>query len=191
MTLAVSVACCSVNQAHSAVSGVTVATNPQSLTLAAGAATSLTVTLSGTVPAASEYSGTVTLQGSGITLRMPFMFLVGNGVADNLNFVAGSALEGEPGEDLGMVPVVQVMDQFGVPVVGAAVRLSVSQAGSVTFRQRFGGACVHTQQLHHGNLCGTDNYGFAWVDMVMGAQVATPTINVTAAGVTNPDRLST
>jgi uncharacterized protein (TIGR03437 family) len=185
-TLAVSAACCTVNTATGTVSGVTVATNQQSVTLAAKAATSLTVTLSGTVPAASEYSGAVTLQGSGVTLRIPFMFLVGNGVAYNLNFVAGSALEGEPGEDIGVVPVVQVTDQFGVPVAGAAVRLSVSQAGSVTFRSVSGEPACTPSNSTTVISCATDNYGFAWVDMVMGTQAATPTINVTAAGVTNP-----
>jgi minor extracellular serine protease Vpr len=172
VTLAVSAACCSVNgTANSAVSGVTVTFNQQTLTLAAGAATTLTVTLSGTVPAASEYSGTVTLQGSGTTLRIPFMFLVGSGVAYNLNFVSGGHLEGAPGEDVGVVPVVQVTDQYGVPVVGAAVGMSISQTRQPHIPKRCGGARVHAQQLHHGELCTTDNYGFAWVDMVMGAQV--------------------
>ncbi len=185
MTLAVSVACCSVNTAASAVSGVTVATNQPTLTLAAGAATALTVTLSGTVPAASEYSGTVTLQGSGITLRIPFMFLVGSGVAGNLNFVAGMYLEGAPGEDLGVVPVVQVVDAYGVPVAGAAVRLSVNQAGSLTFQSVPGEPACSPNASTTAIACNTDTYGFAWVDMVLGAQVASPTITVTAAGVTN------
>jgi uncharacterized protein (TIGR03437 family) len=187
VTLAVAVACCSVNTAVGAVSGITVATNPQStLTLAAGAATPLTVTLSGTVPAASEYSGTVTLQGSGITLRIPFMFLVGSGAAYNLNFVAGTALEGAPGEDLGAIPVVQVVDEFGVPVVGAVVSMSSSQAGSVTFESVAGEPACSPNNSTTVTSCPTDNYGFAWADMVLGAQVATPTITVTAAGVKNP-----
>ena len=186
VTLAASAACCSVNgTANLAVSGVTIAFNQQTLTLAAGAAATLTVTLSGTVPAASEYSGTVTLQGSGTTLRLPFMFLVGNGVAYNLNFVAGSALEGLPGEDVGAIPVVQVMDEYGVPVVGAAVSMSISQTGSVTFRNVSGEpACTPNNSTTVVN-CTTDNYGFAWVDVVLGGQVSTPTITVRAAGVTN------
>jgi minor extracellular serine protease Vpr len=186
-TLAVSAACCSVNgTANSTVSGVTIAFNQQALTLAGGAATTLTVTLSGTVPAASEYSGTVTLQGSGATVRIPFMFLVGDGVAYNLNFVYGSAFEGAPGEDVGAFPVVQVVDQYGVPVAGAAVSLSVGQGGSVTFRSvSWAPACTPNNSTTTAS-CATDNYGYAWVDLVMGAQVGSPTINVTAAGLTNP-----
>jgi uncharacterized protein (TIGR03437 family) len=185
VTLGVAVACCSVNTANRAVSGVTVAANPQTLTLAAGAAAPLTVTLSGTVPAASEYSGTVTLQGSGVTLRIPFMFLVGSGVAGNVNYVVGTYLEGAPGEDLGAVPVVQVMDDYGVPVVGAAVRLSVNQAGSLTFQSVPGAPACSPNSSTTVISCATDTYGFAWVDMVLGAQIASPTITVTAAGVSN------
>jgi uncharacterized protein (TIGR03437 family) len=185
VTLAISVTCCSVNaSATRAVSGVSITPNPaQSLTLAAGAAATLTVTLSGTVPAASEYSGAVTLQGSGITARIPFMFLVGNGVATNLNFVAGTFLEGAPGEDLGVIPVVQVTDQYGVPVVGAVVSMSVG--GTVTFKSVPGEPACSPSTSTTVISCPTDTYGFAWVDMVLGSQVASPTINVTAAGVTN------
>ena len=191
VTLAISAACCSVNATASAVSGVTVATNPpQTLTLAAGAATTLTVTLSGTVPAANEYSGAVTLQGSGITLRIPFMFLVGSGVAYAPNcfycyYPTGSSLEGAPGEDLGGFPVAQVVDYYGVPVVGAAVSLSLDQAGTVTFQSVEGEPACSANASGTVISCPTDNYGFAWVDMVLGAQVASPTVTVTAAGVTN------
>ena len=186
VTAAVSVACCSINAtANSAVTGATVAASQKTLTLAAGAATALTVTLSGTVPKPSEYSGTVTLQGSGTTLRIPFMFLVGSGVASNVNLVAGTYFEAVPGEDLGVVPVVQVVDEYGVPVVGAAVSLSASQAGSVTFRSVAGEPACSPNNSTTVTSCGTDNYGFAWVDVVMGAQVASPTITVTAAGITN------
>jgi uncharacterized protein (TIGR03437 family) len=186
VSLAVAVACCSTNTASGAVSGVSITTNPaQTMALAAGAAAPLTVTLSGTVPKASEYSGVVTLQGSGITLRIPFMFLVGSGVANNVNYVAGTGLEGATGEDLGVLPVVQVTDQYGVPVAGAAVSLSSSQAGSLTFQSVPGEPACSPSTSTTAIACPTDAYGFAWVDMVMGTQIATPTITVTAAGVTN------
>jgi uncharacterized protein (TIGR03437 family) len=186
-TLAVSAACCAVNgTANTTVSGVTIAFNQQTLTLAAGAAATLTVTLSGTVPAASEYSGTVTLQGSGATLRIPFMFLVGSGAAYNVNcFSCYGALEGAPGQDVGAFPLVQVVDQYGVPVAGAAVSLSVDQRGSVTFRSVSGEPACTPNNSTTTTSCATDNYGYAWVDLVMGSQVASPTINVTAAGLTN------
>jgi len=186
VTLAVSVACCSINGiANSAVTGASVTASQPTLTLAARAAAVLTVTLSGTVPAANEYSGTVTLQGSGTTVRIPFMFLVGSGVAYNMDLVSGGYLEGEAGEDLGVVPVVQVTDQNGVPVAGAAVGLSISQQGSLTFRSVAGAPACSPNNSTTVTSCSTDSYGFAWVDMVLGAQVASPTITVTAAGLTS------
>jgi uncharacterized protein (TIGR03437 family) len=187
VTLAISVACCSVNGTAKAVSGVSITPNPQqSLTLAAGAAAPLAVTLSGTVPAASEYSGTVTLQGSGSTVRIPFMFLVGTGLAYDPNcFSCETGLEGAPGEDLGWVPVAQVVDVYGVPVVGATVSLSLDLTGTVEFESVPGEPACSPNSSASAVACPTDNYGFAWVDMVLGAQLATPTITVTAAGITN------
>jgi uncharacterized protein (TIGR03437 family) len=187
VTLAITVACCSANAAAShTVSGVSITTNPaQTLTLAAGAGATLTATLAGTVPAASEYSGTVTLQGSGITLRIPFMFLVGSGVLGNLSFVSGTSWEGAPGEDLGATPVVQVVDEYGVPVVGAAVRMSVNQTGSLIFKSVAGEPACSPANSSTAISCPTDNYGFAWVDVVLGAQIASPIITVTAGTLTN------
>jgi uncharacterized protein (TIGR03437 family) len=184
VTLAVSVACCSINgAANTAVSGVTVATNPpQSLTLAVGASTNLTVALSGSVPSASEYSGAVTLRASGVSLRIPFMFVVGSGVASNASLASGTFLEGEPGEDLGGLAVAQVVDQYGVPVVGAPVSLSVSPRASLTFQSVQGEPACSPNNSTAVATCNTDNYGFAWVDVVLGSQTGSATITVTAAG---------
>jgi uncharacterized protein (TIGR03437 family) len=113
------------------------------------------------------------------------MFLVGSGVAYNVNLVAGSYLEGVPGQDLGVMPVVQVVDQNGVPVAGAAVSLSVSQRGSLTFRSVAGAPACSPSNSTTVTACATDSYGFAWVDLVLGSQIATPTITVTAVGLTN------
>src|SRR5207248_3022175 len=53
--------------------GITVVTDKTSLTLAANAAATLNVTLSGTVPAPGSYSGAVTLSVSGaVTQRIPY-----------------------------------------------------------------------------------------------------------------------
>jgi len=46
------------------------------------------------------YSGMVTLTGSGVSMRLPYLFLVGSGVTDNVVPVMGS-LQGTPGEDGG------------------------------------------------------------------------------------------
>jgi uncharacterized protein (TIGR03437 family) len=64
--------------------------------------------------------------------------------------------------------------------------MSVSQTASITFRSVAGEPACTPNNSTTTVTCTTDNYGFAWVDLVMGAQVATPTITVTGAGVQNP-----
>jgi uncharacterized protein (TIGR03437 family) len=165
--------------------GASVAVSPQSLTLAGGASAPVTVTLSGSVPAAGQYNGAVTVSGSGVqSLRMPYMFVVGNGTAFNLNWLAG--FDGLAGQDLGGFPVVQVVDQFGAPVAGSPVSLSVSPRGAVTFKSVAGEPACSPDNSTTVTSCNTDNYGFAWVDVVLG-NAGAPTITLKAAtGASNP-----
>ena len=65
------------------VSGTTVTTDKTSVTVAAGGAGAFNVALGGAVPKAGAYSGAVTLQGNGVSLRVPYLFLVGTGTASN------------------------------------------------------------------------------------------------------------
>ncbi len=109
--------------------GATVAVDKPSLTLAAGASSVVNVTLSGTVPTPGQYNGAITVQATGVqTVRLPYMFVVGDGVAFNVIWFAG--FDGFAGQDLGGGPIVQVIDQFGAPVVGSPVSLSVKPRGS-------------------------------------------------------------
>ena len=66
-----------------AASGATVTTDKTSVTVAAGATGSFNVSLGGTVPKGGAYSGAVTLQATGISLRVPYLFLVGDGTGPN------------------------------------------------------------------------------------------------------------
>ena len=167
-----------------AATGASVAVDKASLTLAGGASGTLTVTLSGTVPAAGQYTGAVTVTGSGVqSLRLPYMFVVGDGTAFNLNWLAG--FDGVAGQDIGGYPVVQVVDQFGAPVAGSPVSLSVSPRGAVTLNSVAGAPACSPSGSTTVTTCNTDNYGFAWVDVVLGA-AGSPTITITAAGQHNP-----
>jgi len=171
--------------AGKAATGASVAVSPTSLTLAGGASLPISVTLSGSVPAAGQYNGAVTVSGSGVqTLRLPYLFVVGDGAAFNLNWFAG--FDGLAGQDLGGFPVVQVVDQFGAPVVGSPVSLTVSPRGAVTFRSVAGEPACSPDNSTTVTTCNTDNYGFAWADVVLGAAGA-PTITLKAAtGASNP-----
>jgi minor extracellular serine protease Vpr len=189
-----------------AATGATVSVSPTSLTLAAGAKGTLTVSLNGTVPVAGEYNGMVTLTSSSpaIAARLPYMFLVGDGVVclytcvnalfdlvDSQNYDQTYSY-GAVNQDIGPLPL-QVIDEWGVPVVGTAVTYtvdeSVTPANTITLKAVPGspGTTGNAVSFQPSNCtpnsstssvsCNTNNYGIAWVEMVAGS---------TAVGSSNP-----
>jgi minor extracellular serine protease Vpr len=185
VTLAATVACCSVNgTSGGTLSGATVAVSSSSVTLAAGANTNLTVSLSGAVPAAGEYSGSINLQASNTSLHIPFMLLVGDGAAYNITPIGivpeSISFEGVPGTDMNVsYPMLQVTDKFGAPVANSPVTFGVGRGGNVTLKSSTQpGAPACTPATSTSTIsCPTDQYGFAWMDIVLGSQVSQPTIN--------------
>ena len=157
---------------NTTVAQATVAVDKLSIPLSPGATTSLNVTLSGSVPGAGEYSGFVTLQASGTTTWLPYMFVVGDGIPYNAvplfcEQTGGICVFGAPGQD-GGPQAVQVTDQYGVPVVGTPVTFSVSPRGSLTLKSFPGEpACVPASSTST-LTCKTDNYGIAYVDTILG-----------------------
>ncbi|MDR3700146.1 MAG: S8 family serine peptidase [Candidatus Sulfopaludibacter sp.] len=169
--------------ANIAATGTSVSTTPQNITIQPGASGTMTVALTGSVPAAGEYSGHLTLTGSGATVRLPYMFLVGTGTPNNLNPIYSYAA-GYPGQDGGPL-VIQVIDQYGVPAAGTSVTFTNATRGSVTL-QSFGSgepACSPTSSTS-SVTCPTDQFGFAYVDVVAGTQVGAYTVNARVAGQT-------
>jgi uncharacterized protein (TIGR03437 family) len=179
VTLSASASCCSVNGLAGPLSGATVAVSPASVTLAGGGTAVLTVTLSGSKPAASEYSGNVVLQNSSTTLRIPFMLLEGS--ATVYNVLASGGGEGVPGEDLGPASV-QLTDVFGVPVTGSSVTFSASPSGSVTLKSVSGEPACSPASSTTSVVCNSDQFGFAYVDVVNGGAIASPSVYFSAAG---------
>jgi uncharacterized protein (TIGR03437 family) len=161
---------------NSSPSGSTVATDKTSLTLNANASAALNVTLSGTVPAPGSYSGAVTLSVSGAVTRIPYLFLVPDGVPYNVVPAAGG-LQGTPGQDAGSIAV-QITDKYGVPVIGSSVSFSVSPRNGVTFQSVHGEpAC--SPNATGGVTCASDNYGVAYAEVILGPTTSTPTITAT------------
>ena len=182
VTLAVAAA-----QASPAAGGVTVAVDKASLPLGpAGSSTdhaTLNVSVSGAVPGAGAYSGTVTLTGTGATMRLPYLFLVGSNSAASGNVVPVMGdLQGAPGEDSGAIGV-QLTDANGVPVTGAPVSFSVSPRAGVTFQSVAGEPACSPTTSTTSTSCATDNYGIAYVEVIMGSQAGVPTVTAQAAGV--------
>ncbi len=66
--------------AGTAVTGISVNVDQKSLTVAAGATATFNVSLSGAIPTAGQYSGNITVQGTGVSLHIPYLFIVSSNV---------------------------------------------------------------------------------------------------------------
>jgi uncharacterized protein (TIGR03437 family) len=185
VTLTPKVSCCTVNGAAGSLAAAAVTATLSSGTLAGGASATLTVTLAGSAPPAGEYSGSIALQGSGA--HIPFMLLVGSGTAHSIepSFSPESTiLEGPPGTDTGALPYLQITDQFGVPVSGAPVTFSAAAGtGTVTMTSASGHPACSPASSKTSVTCPTDQFGWAWMDVVLGSTVSQPIINYNAAGI--------
>jgi minor extracellular serine protease Vpr len=167
------------------VAGITVAVDKPSLTLAAGATSPLNVTLSGSLPAAGSYSGAITLKASGVSVRVPYLFLVPSGVPYTV-FPLFASIQGTPGQDGGTIGI-QVIDQFGVPVAGTPISFSAAR-GTVTFQTvpasptSFPTTSTCSPANSSSVNCATDAYGVAYAEVFLGTNTGSPTITAKGAG---------
>jgi len=194
VTLAASVSSITVDTgqgyvAPGTLSNVTVTPSPATISLAPGASGTLTVTLAGSTPAASEYSGAILLNQNGTTVsRIPFMMIVGDGVPYNVDVISMGG-EGAPGEDIGPATV-QVTDQYGAAVTNSPVTFNVSPRNGVTLRSctTTNGGCLAGEPpcspASSGSsvTCNTDQWGFAYADVLNGSTARSVTISSTIAG---------
>jgi minor extracellular serine protease Vpr len=140
--------------------------DPQTLSLAPGATAKLTATLTGTLPAAGSFSGNITLSGSGLSLKVPYLFLVSNGVAANMIPLANGSFEGPAGGHIaGGIIAFRLVDAYGVPVSGAPV----------TFSPRFGVTLEAASST-------TDAYGIAYAVPILPSVATSCSIVAVAAG---------
>ncbi len=121
-----------------------------SLTIQGGQTGTLTVGLSGSVPAAGRYEGLIAVTGGPSVLNIPYMFLVGDGVPYDI-IPLNTTPPGQPGfdgavgaqipwnsacadtnnncvNDYGPIAI-QVIDRFGAPVANVAVQWGVAKGG--------------------------------------------------------------
>ena len=100
------------------------------LTLAAGQSASITVSLTGTMPKPCAYEGSLSVTGGAKPLQVPYLYLVGDGVANNIIPLLGSGDDCSVGHDTSEGSVAfMLIDQFGVPVAKAPVTFSVNFGG--------------------------------------------------------------
>jgi uncharacterized protein (TIGR03437 family) len=172
--------------------GASVTVSPASLTLAAGASSTVSVSVTGAVPGAGEYSGFLTLSASGKVLaRVPYMYLVGDGQNPNVNQIRWS-VSGAAGQDGGPL-IVQVIDEWGVPMAGSPVVFKSVSPGAFTMRSYVAApskvrpnpnpepACSPASGATTVT-CNTDKFGFAYVDVLLGSTTGDFAVSISAGG---------
>jgi minor extracellular serine protease Vpr len=126
--------------------GVTMTFSQSSLTLAAGATATVTITLAGNVPAAGSYSGAVTITGVGVSMRVPYLYMVSSGIAANIIPIYGNGYDGTVGDT--SFAYFKLVDGNGLPVTNSRVTFTASsgalilQADTATDSYGIGAAVV-------------------------------------------------
>ena len=147
-------------------SAAAITLDKQSLTLGPNSSDTVKVTLSGSLPQPGSYSGAVTIQGSGASLRVPYLFLVGSGVPANIIPLTGANFDGTVGQPIpqGIISF-KLVDAYGVPVSGVPV----------SFTPRNGGRIAYADSA-------TDANGVAAAQPVLGSQPGNYSFTVAAGG---------
>ena len=149
-------------------SRATVQVDKSSISVSAGASQTITISLTGSMPVVGAYSGAVLIQGQGVSLRVPYLFLVGDGVANNLIPLSGVSFDGTVGTIIpqGIISF-RLVDSYGVPVSGAPVSFSAR-----------GGTLQDADSA-------TDQYGIAAASAILGSQPGNVSFTASAGGFRN------
>ncbi len=101
---------------------------PSSMSLAAGQTASVTVRLAGSRPPAGNYEGVIAIRAGNTNLRVPYLYLIGDGVVANVFPLRGSGFKGAV-NDKDWLMALKAVDRFGVPVSNAPVRFRAGRGG--------------------------------------------------------------
>jgi uncharacterized protein (TIGR03437 family) len=134
--------------------------------LGAGQSRQVTVRLEGSNPVPGAYDGEIIVNGGAVPLRIPYLYLRGDGVAVNAIPVRGSSFVLDTNRSLRIS--FKLVDQFGVPVADAPVR----------FRATVGGGSVDTASAR------TDILGIAEARVILGSQIGLQEFTAESAGQT-------
>lgn len=147
----------------------TMSLSPASLNLAAGQTATVNVQLAGTLPAPGTYEGAITVQGGAVGLRVPFLYVVSDGIPFNAYALLGSGFLGYPNQRpiVGRFLALRLLDRFGVPLQGVPV----------TFRATLGGGSIEAADT------ATDRLGIAAAIPLLGPQLGAQQFVADAGGV--------
>jgi uncharacterized protein (TIGR03437 family) len=146
-----------------ALSSVTV--SPNAVTLAAGQTQQLNVQLKGSHPAPGSYEGFLQISAGSATLHVPYLYVVGDGVADNVLPLAGASFTGSV-NDQDFFLIFKVIDRYGVAV----------PSETVTFNTVTGDGVITAADP------ATDVLGIAAAKVNLGSQLGEQIFSADAAG---------
>jgi uncharacterized protein (TIGR03437 family) len=109
-------------------SGAPIAIDQTNLTIPPGETATLQVSV--TPPSPGSYEGAIVLQGGVVPLHIPYLYLVTDGVPQNLISLSGDGdfgLAGQPIPD--GILAFEVIDQYGLPVPNLPVSFGVTKGG--------------------------------------------------------------
>ncbi|MCW5979015.1 MAG: S8 family serine peptidase [Bryobacteraceae bacterium] len=92
-----------------------------SVSVGAGATQQVTVSVN-QLPSAGSYEGFIVIAGGPVTLRVPYLYLRGDGVPYNVAPISGFDWVGNVGQRLPGDLLFKITDRFGVPVPGAPIQ---------------------------------------------------------------------
>ncbi|HYO82159.1 MAG TPA: S8 family serine peptidase, partial [Bryobacteraceae bacterium] len=130
-----------------------VAANRTSFNLPRGCTEDVNVRLDGSRPGPGVYEGYLEITGGATPLRVPYLYLVGDGVPYNIFPLLGDAFEAEP--DMTQSLLFKVVDRYGIPVPNAAVNLASTLGG---------GSIIEGGPR-------TDELGIGWADVRIGPEL--------------------
>ncbi len=149
-------------------SSASILITPSSLQLTPFQTQDVTVRLQGTRPAPGLYEGVVAISGGAVPVRIPYLYVVGDGVPFNMVPLRGSDFRRVV--STGIPITFKLIDRYGVPVSNIPVR----------FRAVLGGGSIE-----RGNPS-TDNHGIAEARVILGPQIGEQRFTAEAVPLTLP-----
>ena len=142
-----------------------VALDRASLVLAAGQTVTLNLTMTGSTPDPGVYEGIIAVQGGATPFRIPYVYMVSDGIPRNMIPLAGDGDDGTVGKNAGVV-LAEVTDRYGIAVPNAPINFTAVAGGGVLRN-------VDTS---------TDVYGFAGAGVTLGPEPGVNTFIATSLG---------
>lgn len=102
---------------------------PDRITIPPNSSRDVAVRLSGTRPTPGAYEGELRVTGGAVPMRVPFLYLVGDGQPFNIFPLRGFDFTGIVNERLPGRLTFKVIDRYGLPVANAPVRFGVTLGG--------------------------------------------------------------